>query len=459
MRSLLLLLTILLVAPAASAQWSFAGDFPNTENTQTVQNHGIAVDNEGKVWTQSYYPFTGDSVAVDPAIVANSSAANCSQATNSCRVTAIHVFNADGTPASFSPLSIVTLPGGERDTLGGGAILNGTGDRVWDYNTGRGLTVGPDGDVYASVGSATKVYRFDAATGEVIDWVRTAELDARGGTSPSLDANGNMYITGVFPGDPIAVYSPSLDYVENVTDADTGFNRTILVLPDGNTVFNFNYSSDITTVFQREDEFSAWDSTGVAFEGMSIESSTIHPTTGHIWVSAGSPNDLPAAPWQAHTWYAFDIEDALANPIPTPLDSLTWNAPGDGRPRAIGFTADGMTAYVGEFNVSTVAVQKFVQGGTAVETPRQIAGVELRQNRPNPFTGSTEITYSLDEAASVRLTVYDALGRTVRVLTDGARAAGDHTAQFDAAGLAGGVYTYALEINGQRTARRMLHMR
>ncbi len=63
---------------------------------------------------------------------------------------------------------------------------------------------------------------------------------------------------------------------------------------------------------------------------------------------------------------------------------------------------------------------------------------------PNPFARETTLTFSLDEAADVRLAVYDVLGRQVAVLTDGALEAGTHTATFEGRGLAVGTYIYRL---------------
>ncbi len=65
---------------------------------------------------------------------------------------------------------------------------------------------------------------------------------------------------------------------------------------------------------------------------------------------------------------------------------------------------------------------------------------------PNPFRGQTTIQYEVAEAADVRLAVYDVLGRTVAVLTDGPVEAGAHTASFEAQGLASGTYIYRLQV-------------
>jgi hypothetical protein len=69
----------------------------------------------------------------------------------------------------------------------------------------------------------------------------------------------------------------------------------------------------------------------------------------------------------------------------------------------------------------------------------------LEGNYPNPFNPTTTIRFTLPEAANVRLSVYDLLGREVHVLVDGTLAAGAHTSTFDAAGLPSGSYLYRLE--------------
>lgn len=86
-------------------------------------------------------------------------------------------------------------------------------------------------------------------------------------------------------------------------------------------------------------------------------------------------------------------------------------------------------------------------------------GITLEQNYPNPFNPSTQIAFELPAQASVRLSVYDLLGREVAVLVNDIRSAGSHTVTFNAANLASGVYLYQLVADGQSTSRRMLLMK
>lgn len=75
------------------------------------------------------------------------------------------------------------------------------------------------------------------------------------------------------------------------------------------------------------------------------------------------------------------------------------------------------------------------------DLPNQLV---LQQNYPNPFNPSTTIRFSLPEAQELSLVLYDMLGRQVDILARGQHAAGEHSYQLDASGLASGVYVYQL---------------
>ena len=96
---------------------------------------------------------------------------------------------------------------------------------------------------------------------------------------------------------------------------------------------------------------------------------------------------------------------------------------------------------------------------TANEEPPQGIALALEQNYPNPFRAFTRIAYRIDEPQHVRLVVYDMLGRSVAVLDDAHRPAGDHAVAFEAARLPSGTYTYRLEVGTKTTSRQMLLVR
>jgi hypothetical protein len=98
--------------------------------------------------------------------------------------------------------------------------------------------------------------------------------------------------------------------------------------------------------------------------------------------------------------------------------------------------------------------------GTSGVTIDPIPGsYALAQNYPNPFNPTTTIQFSLPEASDVRLSVHDLLGRRVATLVQGRKEAGSHTAKFDAAGCASGLYLYRLEAGGVVLNRSMILVR
>ena len=78
------------------------------------------------------------------------------------------------------------------------------------------------------------------------------------------------------------------------------------------------------------------------------------------------------------------------------------------------------------------------------------------KNKPNPFDPNTTIYYTLPERTSVRLTIYDFLGREVTTLVDETQDAGEHQVEFSAAGLPYGVYFYRLKTGSYTEVKKMV---
>lgn len=79
---------------------------------------------------------------------------------------------------------------------------------------------------------------------------------------------------------------------------------------------------------------------------------------------------------------------------------------------------------------------------------------KLCQNYPNPFNPETTIEYHLPQTSEVVLTVFNVQGCQVRRLVHGVKAAGFHTARWDAKNelgqsVASGVYIYRIEAHSK----------
>jgi hypothetical protein len=79
----------------------------------------------------------------------------------------------------------------------------------------------------------------------------------------------------------------------------------------------------------------------------------------------------------------------------------------------------------------------------------------LSQNYPNPFNAKTNITFNLENASNIELSVYDITGAKVASLVNSRMDAGQHSINWDANDVASGVYYYSLKTNGEESTRKM----
>ena len=80
----------------------------------------------------------------------------------------------------------------------------------------------------------------------------------------------------------------------------------------------------------------------------------------------------------------------------------------------------------------------------------------LEQNYPNPFNPMTTIQYQLAEDSDVLIQVYDVQGRNIKTLVDKHQQAGYYDHQFNAFGLASGVYFYRIHAGKFSKTRKMM---
>lgn len=81
--------------------------------------------------------------------------------------------------------------------------------------------------------------------------------------------------------------------------------------------------------------------------------------------------------------------------------------------------------------------------------------IALDQNYPNPFNPSTTIPFKLLEQSNIQLRIFDVTGRLVRTLVDKTLPAGSHELEFNADGLASGIYIYHLITDKKTVAKKM----
>ena len=84
-------------------------------------------------------------------------------------------------------------------------------------------------------------------------------------------------------------------------------------------------------------------------------------------------------------------------------------------------------------------------GAVSVDQPSEIGGYVLSQNYPNPFSGTSTVSFEIPSPSEVRLEVFDIMGRRVSVLAEGSFPSGTHEATFASENLPNGVYLMRLQ--------------
>lgn len=84
-----------------------------------------------------------------------------------------------------------------------------------------------------------------------------------------------------------------------------------------------------------------------------------------------------------------------------------------------------------------------------------ITTFNMEQNYPNPFNPSTRIKYQVPEASQVTIKVFDVLGSEITTLVNEIKNAGQYEVEFNASGLASGVYFYRMTGGDFVTVKKM----
>ena len=432
-----LVLSIGAFAQITKYNYQFVKDFPDANYKQPSGAHGLAVDPAGKVWIQPFTP--AESLSVSGTFR---------------KIASIHVYNPDGSKASFSPVQIVTV-GAATDTLfaGNGRGMNAdkNGNIVFTVNT----------TVFAGGGSANgRVYRLNYKTGAGMTKVTPQATSL---TAPAFDDLNEMFIGLVSPDlGPIRILDNNFGALGNVRDTSKGFSRTLAVSADGNDVLWAGFTNfNVYKYHSANGSLGPYSTTDTVMKGLVVEAIARHPKTGYYWVGAGdlvSGSNDPK--YSNYTYYGF----APPN-FTTPIDSFKWKQPvpfdtlDDARPRAIAFSPTGDTVYVAAFNVAkSVCVQMFKKGPTSVKPEAGVVAREysLSQNYPNPFNPSTEIKFTLNKEGLTTLKVYNVLGQEVASLINEHLVSGVYSIPFDASNLPSGTYLYTLNVEGRQISKKMM---
>ncbi len=227
-------------------------------------------------------------------------------------------------------------------------------------------------------------------------------------------------------------------------------NQVLYGISDDQNLYTIDINTNSTTL--------------VANIDMKTMGMTFHPTTNELWVSVDSLTNKDRL-------YKINTNDGSKTFVASVGNSKRIEAiafDNLGNLYGINYkpilksilvsinTTDYSLTEVGDLGVSSVNYLLF--------TPETIVGVDeqdvkvptnytLFQNYPNPFNPTTTIKYSIPEASSVKLTVFNVLGEVVSELINDFQSAGTYNVSWNAksmsgAALSSGIYLYKIQAVG-----------
>ncbi len=152
-----------------------------------------------------------------------------------------------------------------------------------------------------------------------------------------------------------------------------------------------------------------------------------------------------------------------------PIGSATFNGP-----NGITATSTGDTLYISDYETRSLRMITGVNGVTDVNDDVNLPnGFLLKQNYPNPFNPTTKIEFTIpffthpsipsregkersDRGVLVTLKIYDMLGNEITTLLNEQKLPGEYAVEFNADGLASGVYYFRLQSGDFVESKKML---
>ena len=310
--------------------------------------------------------------------------------------------------------------------------------------SGRGVVIGQAqaGTLYAT---SSQLFTIDLATGTATPIGSTGVSEIRDiairpstkeiyGTLPGPLGTTLLRVSSAH-GDALPA---AIIPLTNVWGIAFNENDTLFAATNSGKLYRIDVTSGDTTFVGA--------TTGLLYSGLSIS-----PTSGELWASVRFQGNI----------YIVDQNNGSTTLVgSTGFSGGTNCIAFDGLGRLYGVTGlnnvimiDTTTAAgtligpSGFTNIFGLAMRTDSVVVTVSDQPKALRpeSFSLAQNYPNPFNPSTQIQFALPKASHVKLEIYNALGERIATLLNETRQAGYYSEQFDAIGLASGIYFYRLQ--------------
>lgn len=318
------------------------------------------------------------------------------------------------------------------------------------------MALSPNGKTLYATNSGTNALTIvDIALGQARTVVLASTIEGLYGVAATAD---EIFTTDI-AGSRVLVLSPQGRITDRIPVPPKP--RSLALAPDGQTLYVTSMDTGQLTAIRVADA--------------TIARATDLGVSGTFAIAASS--DGRKLYLTAHEEGALLVVDAASGTLHKKL-AIGRN------PRSIAFSPDGRQVYVtssfsNEIHIVDARRDSVIGRYATGQNPRGIALAQpmpptpqsqrpalfaLAPAFPNPFNGSTHITYTLAASTWVELRVYNALGQTVRTLLRQQREAGTHQIHWDGRDdrgrrLASGIYLLTMRAGAAHQATKMLLLR
>lgn len=180
-------------------------------------------------------------------------------------------------------------------------------------------------------------------------------------------------------------------------------------------------------------------------EYVAVEGAKLDINANNIGAQLADRGEITAS------WNTVSNVSASASDV---LMTVIFRAKTNGDLSSMTMSADQLTseAYTTDLNITGLDIE--VRDENAVITSAELV---LQQNRPNPFSNTTNVSFTLVESGAATLSIYDINGRLVNRVNDTfSKGANSITVNASDLGVSGGIFYYTLEANGQIATKKMI---
>lgn len=212
-------------------------------------------------------------------------------------------------------------------------------------------------------------------------------------------------------------------------------NEKILYVSDAENRRIFAYDVVNDSLLANKRQFAAMSPSGYA-DGMKVDSAGNLFATGPLGVWVYSPKGA--------------VLDTIL--LPGQVTNCNW---GDADRKTLYITSGTNVYKIRCTNTAQTGVEEN-QGKINGKSGALLSSPVLHDNYPNPFNPSTNISYSIAGEGSVRLKVFDMMGKEITTLVNEFQRAGEYRISFNAGGLSSGVYFCRLEAGGSFEIKKLV---